>query len=680
MATPPEEIQRQHEEACCLCCSQPSIARVDHGEIPLAQKQNPTFLSHVCATDCVTSRVNDHDSDGDGQSQQSEDVADNGTVICISSRGQVDVTQLQSLVREGYNDPRDQQHEQEQGGYNQEMPLSKLDHAANDNAADADGYTDANIANAAPSTDPSPGDNPKAQPQTKANTNAKLRKDFSPTNLWDDSNAAVNNVWVTRPSHDAWGIKKIVLMFCDDFLRDVYELPWWHLRQDIQHAIQPILDTLMVQPARIVRLLLAALPPGTTIPVHHDTGEWVRKTHRVHVPVIVTDPSKVIFRCGPSPDTLDRIDCSPGHVFEMNNQAKHAVSNCGQDHRVHLILDYVDSDFHIARRLQLAPGEKLIQTRRSIDRLSEKGSRPTPTFLILGAQKAGTTSLYEYIVQHPLVVRARRRETHCLDWRWNDKAKTTKARREHCLKFFHAKELERHPSCLTGDSTPSYLLDSKRVIPRLKLVFPHPLKFFVMVRNPVDRAYSHYQMVVSPEGTPEQIKARGTEWRHLTFEEVIQEDLVKMHSCGLIPYFDSEMGHVDMDKFAAFSGSKAENDAWDRFLFEVPLNTGSHSLLARGLYELQLRPWFKFFDRSRFLILKLEEFKRDGVSKIMDLVWDHLGLPRYQVQDESAKNERSYVPISEETRQYLQRFYAPHNAKMIEVFDIWGWDTPDRHD
>jgi Aspartyl/Asparaginyl beta-hydroxylase/Sulfotransferase domain len=641
MATPPEEIRRQHEEACSLCCTQPSIGRVDHGEIPLAQKEHPTFLSPD------GDEQNQHRG---GQCQQSAS-ADSAGVICISSRGQVDVTQLQSLVREGYNDPRDQEPEPE---LNQEQ----------------DGHS-------AGANDVANGDKPRRKAGMPiTHTNAKLRSEVDPSNLWDDSNAAVNNVWVTRPSHDAWGIKKIVLIFCDDFLRDVFELPWWHLRQDIRQAIQPILETLMVQPDRIVRLLLAALPPGTTIPVHHDTGEWVRKTHRVHVPVIVTDPAKVIFRCGPSPETLDRIDCSPGHVFEMNNQAKHAVSNCGDDHRVHLILDYVDSDFQIARRLQLAPGERLLQTRRSIDRWSERGSRPTPTFLILGAQKAGTTSLYEYMVQHPLVVRARRRETHCLDWRWNEKAKTTQARREHCLKFFHAKELEHHPSCVTGDSTPSYLLDSKRVIPRLKLVFPHPLKFFVMLRNPVDRAYSHYQMVISPEGTPQQIQARGTEWRHFTFEQVIQEDMEKMHNCGLIPYFDIELGKVNMDEFVAFSGSKAENDAWDRFLFDVPLNTGSHSLLARGLYELQLRPWFKFFDRNRFMILKLEEFKREGVPRIMDLVWDHLGLPRYQVHDESAKNERSYAPMSEETRQYLQRFYAPHNRKMSEVLGILDWDTP----
>ena len=41
-----------------------------------------------------------------------------------------------------------------------------------------------------------------------------------------------------------------------------------------------------------------------------------------------------------------------------------------------------------------------------------------PYFVILGAQKAGTTALYSYIAQHPRVAPAVRKETHFLDWKW----------------------------------------------------------------------------------------------------------------------------------------------------------------------------------------------------------------------------------------------------------------------
>jgi hypothetical protein len=61
-------------------------------------------------------------------------------------------------------------------------------------------------------------------------------------------------------------------------------------------------------------------------------------THRVHVPIIVSEPNRVLFRCGLNDTNMKRVSVDPGHVFELNNQAKHAVSNCSSDYRVHLIL------------------------------------------------------------------------------------------------------------------------------------------------------------------------------------------------------------------------------------------------------------------------------------------------------------------------------------------------------
>lgn len=548
-ATSEHEIERQHEEARRLVDRNlPCMDRVDRGEIPLSQKQQP-----VCKEAFETDEEKKQESSSDSTVHQQLD-----GIICVSSRGQVDVSALQDLVREGHD---------------------KL-------------YTITK-----------PTTVKKKQIGKKSTKSTSIKKvSYSPTNLWDPAHAAAANVCVTRPSHDAWGIGKIVLVFCDDFLQNIYEMPWWHLRADIRAAIQPIYDALDIQPSQVVRLLLASMPPGVTIPVHHDSGEWVKHTHRVHVPILVEDPDKVLFQCGPSPSQLSRVDVQPGHVFEMNNQAKHAVSNCGTTHRVHLILDYVDIDSKI--HIPLSPGEVLVQTRRSVDRLCDAHSRPTPSYLILGAQKAGTTSLYEYMVQHPLVIRAKRRETHCLDWRW--KEGNDEEQREHCLSFFFSKELARHSSCLTGDSTPSYLLDAKRVIPRLSKVFPHSIQYFVMMRNPVHRAYSHYQMVTSSKGTPEQLKTRGMEWRSLTFDQVVQRDIQQLQECGLIPYWDSETNKVDEEAFDAFSESTQEQEAWSRFMDTIPLDTGSHSLLARGLYELQLRPWLTVFEESQFLLLTVE--------------------------------------------------------------------------
>lgn len=834
VSTPPEVIAMQHSEAEWLVgdngqSGMPCASREVCGEIPLVDKQRPVcdIVEEIMKKEEEKNGPSDADKnqkdtkkarneekkelDDSSSSSSSSSSSFSCEILekflsnptCFTTHGQVDVTQLQQMVREGYN-------------YNNKYREKNKD----DDDEDAGKY-----------------DQNDNDGNNNNDTSDSIHYPYSRTNYWDPRNAAKYNVSITRPSHDAWGIQKIVLLFCDDFMTKVYQMPWYNEYKD---ALQPIYNVLFGDNGtgntqgkkkgkekyryQVVRALLASLPPGVTIPVHHDSGEWVKYTHRIHVPILVNDPTKILFRCGPTVSSMSRIDCQPGHVFEINNQAKHAVSNCDTDSRVHLILDYItiydgDDDENVdveqqqegrsdkttkkkrqkkqiriteksaPKVIKLEPGEVIVQTRRSIDRMKDQNTRPTPSYIILGAQKAGTTSLYEYIIQHPWIFPAKRRETHCFDWRWiensdrngngkkndSNSVVTTKSEQaeeeenkegrqqqqqrrrqqeelEWCHKFFHVSKLQDHPSCLTGDSTPSYLLDSRRVIPRIQSAYsswclpdpdkqqqqqnPHLLKFFVMLRDPVKRALSHYAMVTSKEGNPAQLKTRGNEWRKLNFRQVIEQELDIMDECGLIPYWDRTtkatksaagtlVGTFNQEIFNQFVGSKEEDDAWDYYLqHHVPLKTGSYGLLTRGMYALQLRSWLRAFPpychdddddgddtlesddtttkedqkrkkkkmESQFLILKLEScFGRkkknnnnddnkeddddDGddddtnlTNKTMERVWDHLHVPYHPVEDDAAKNTRSYQPLSEPVQEYLQRFFEPHNKLLYQLF------------
>mmetsp|Transcript_1663 Transcript_1663/g.2376 ORF Transcript_1663/g.2376 Transcript_1663/m.2376 type:complete len:662 (+) Transcript_1663:150-2135(+) len=656
-ATPKEEIDRQHREAINIVENKLECMPMTlKGEIPLEWKTIPTVENpFYISINTVNTRMSDGGGDDsmnsdadahadapslcteDGYDETKEGSAERSTCdpqytlgSCVATRGIINADKIASCIEEGCHSP------------------------------------------------PPPSSSSSAQSK-------KSKQKVSETNLWHMENAKKFNVHITRPSHDNWGIRKIILLFCDDFLQNVYEMPYFHLPKykELQESLEPIYDTLNVRPDRIVRMLFAALPPGVTIPIHHDTGEWVKHTHRIHVPIIVPNPDHILFRCGPTEQSLQRVSCTPGHIFEMNNQAKHAVSNCSTTnrYRVHLILDYVDADFRKMSRIQLRPGETIIQTRRSIDRAIDAGSRQSPSFMIIGVQKSGTTSLYEYMNQHPLIIRAKRRETHCFDWRWDTKLKTREEQKEHCLSFFFAKELYKHPSLLTGDSTPSYLLDSYRVIPRIKKVFYHQrhwnkISFIVMLRNPTKRVKSHYEMVTSLDGTEAQIKTRGTEWLNKTIEDVIELDFMNMKNCGLIPYWDIDSKTVNMDIFHSFVGSEEEDDAFISYLKQfVPMNTGSHSILVRGLYELQLRQWMKVFDEKQFLVLKLEDMCV-GVQHTMNKVWKHLSLPPFKIEDEEAKNTRTYKnELQQDTKDMLDRFYKPHNERLSLVLSGEEWSN-----
>ncbi|CAM9888508.1 unnamed protein product [Ectocarpus sp. 4 AP-2014] len=467
--------------------------------------------------------------------------------------------------------------------------------------------------------------------------------------IWTDEEHDRTNVKMTRPAHDKWGISKIVLVFCDDFLKKVYTFPWYH-EPEWKEALQPVLDVLGVPEEKMVRCLLASMPPGCVIPVHHDTGHWVQHTHRVHV-AVVTDVSEVDFFVGPDPKHMRKVMFDEGRVVELNNQAKHAVTNRWSRNRVHLILDYVDEyplDF-----VRLAPGSKLVQTRRSIDvegLVTRQG--PGPAFVVLGGQKCGTTLLYECLNQHPLVARGRRRETHFFDWAWPAKGEslTVDKLRECYMAFFYAEELKSHPSIVTGESTPSYLLRGDLVIPRLKKV-AGKTRLLVMLRDPVKRAYSHYQMAVDPEGTPAQLRSRGGGgWTSKTFEQVVEEEKAVLEKAGVGP-------------------ATSPRDFARDYLSTRPNGYGGHSLLGRGLYALQLQPWLEAFGRNQIKVLFLEEVVRSehSLQEAMEDVFEHVGLPPSPVEDKAPKNHRDYPPMDEGIRRRLRDFYAPYDAALRQL-------------
>ena len=122
--------------------------------------------------------------------------------------------------------------------------------------------------------------------------------------------------------------------------------------------------------------------------------------------------------------------------------------------------------------------------------------------------------------------------------------------------------MQSYPSLRTGDSTPSYLLDYFRVIPRLKECFEHGPQLIVMTRDPIRRALSHYVMVTSMDGSPGQLAVRGMEWRNKTLEEVLEQDVLTMKEDGLLPYWDVESKTLDRGVFDTFIDSPEEDEAW----------------------------------------------------------------------------------------------------------------------
>ncbi|EDQ89636.1 uncharacterized protein MONBRDRAFT_32303 [Monosiga brevicollis MX1] len=110
-----------------------------------------------------------------------------------------------------------------------------------------------------------------------------------------------------------------------------------------------------------------------------------------------------------------------------------------------------------------------------------------PTYLIIGAQKAGTTALAALLSLHPMINPMRVKEGHFFDRAWGNQQRANRY-----FKSFIQTEPAMTFKTLIGDSTPSYAL-SHRYAQRIRGALPHA-RLIMLLRNPVARAYSEYQM------------------------------------------------------------------------------------------------------------------------------------------------------------------------------------------
>lgn len=130
---------------------------------------------------------------------------------------------------------------------------------------------------------------------------------------------------------------------------------------------------------------------------------------------------------------------------------------------------------------------------------SSIGNAMMPNFLIIGAAKAGTTSLYYYLSQHPQIYMSPSKEPRffalegeTLAFRNPDKGinETSITQLENYLKLFEGVKDE----VAIGEASPLYLY-SEKAVERIKYYIPH-VKLIAILRNPVDRAFSCYTHLI----------------------------------------------------------------------------------------------------------------------------------------------------------------------------------------
>jgi hypothetical protein len=184
---------------------------------------------------------------------------------------------------------------------------------------------------------------------------------------------------------------------------------------------------------------------------------------------------------------------------------------------------------------------------------------------------------------------------------------------------------DRGPTRLALEASPYYLFHPA-VPERLQSLLPDA-KFIVMLRNPVDRAYSHYWHEYE----------RGFERLPLRAALAAEEHRLRGEAAKLL---------ADV-RYRSFAHQH-------------------YSYVSRGLYVEQVRAWFARFPSGRFLFVKSEQLFADSEAQ-MARVLRFVGLPPENGMRPRPVNTGRYPPMDCELRESLTEYYDPHNRQLGEL-------------
>jgi Sulfotransferase domain len=192
---------------------------------------------------------------------------------------------------------------------------------------------------------------------------------------------------------------------------------------------------------------------------------------------------------------------------------------------------------------------------------------------------------------------------------------------------------ESRPPLITGECSPYYMfypLAPHRIAEALPTI-----KLFVLLRNPVDRAYSHYQHE----------RSRGFE--KLSFDEAVEREPERLSGEAV----------------------KIENDPnFHSF------NHQRFSYLARGMYAKQVERLFSLFSRERILILGSERLFADPASVQEDAL-RFLGLPAHHLDAYPHYNPGRYSNMDPQMRHRLMEHFADSNERLYQLVGIdFRWE------
>jgi len=250
-----------------------------------------------------------------------------------------------------------------------------------------------------------------------------------------------------------------------------------------------------------------------------------------------------------------------------------------------------------------------------------------PDFIIVGAQKAGTSSLYKYLVSHPSVKEAAVKEIQYFDIKYS--------KPESWYKSFFPLNIKKEGNFITGEASPYYIFHPYALERIAK--FKPDIKIIAILRDPVERAISHYH----------------------------HEYARKRESLGMLQAFKAEEERLKPEK------EKLEKDP-----AYYNVHHQRHSYKSRGEYITQVQKLYNLFPRENILLLESGDFFRNPPS-VLKTTFEFLGIDEgFTLSNYKKYNSGQYSRegISEVAINYLKNHFKPWNHKLFEFLGYrYNW-------
>lgn len=275
----------------------------------------------------------------------------------------------------------------------------------------------------------------------------------------------------------------------------------------------------------------------------------------------------------------------------------------------------------LGRKLYQSSARAAYSGIRRLRQFSASSRRP-PDFLIIGAQKSGTTTLFSDLVQHKLIHGALIKEVHFFDGGLDPSFDTYEAGFDWYRSHFPLKS-NLQPSALTFEATPLYLFNP--LVPaRIKQCLGE-IKLIAVLRNPVDRAISHFFHSVR----------YGFE--ELPFEQALE---------------------VEEQRIGLPAAKREFKDL--RFIH--------NSYVSRGFYAQQLQRFYEHFPEECLHVIQAESYFNSPERELAGIA-DFLKIGRGLVRGTLRNLGRGKSELSPEVVSKLRCIFKQHND---DLYDLLG--------